>query len=84
MKRILLTAMVAIVATLAIAPLCAQTYVIQNATVMTVSKGTIKNGSIVVKDGKIVEVGEKVTIPAGAKMIDGTGQFVIRRGWRHQ
>src|SRR5947207_8638318 len=74
MKRTLLTAMIA---TVAIAPLCAQTYVIQNATVMTVAKGTIKNGSIVVKDGKIVEVGEKVTIPDGAKMIDGSGQYLI-------
>src|SRR5436309_3195834 len=71
MKKILLAALVAV------APLCAQTYVIQNATVMTVAKGTIKNGSIVVKDGKIVEVGEKVTIPEGAKTIDGTGQYVI-------
>src|SRR5215475_13337066 len=70
MKRILLTALAAL------APLCAQTYVIQNATVMTVSKGTIKNGSIVVKDGKIAEVGEKVTIPPGAKIIDASGQFV--------
>ena len=60
MKRLLLAAVAAI------APLGAQTYVIQNATVMTVSKGTIKNGSIVVKDGKIAEVGEKVTIPPGA------------------
>jgi len=71
MKRLLLTAFVAV------APLCAQTYVIQNATVMTVSKGTIKNGSIVVKDGKIAEVGEKVTIPPGAKIIDASNQFVI-------
>jgi imidazolonepropionase-like amidohydrolase len=44
---------------------------------MTVAKGTIKNGSIVVKDGKIAEVGEKVTIPPGAKIIDASGQFVI-------
>src|SRR5215468_2390275 len=70
MKRTLLAALAAI------APLCAQTYVIQNATVMTVSKGTIKNGSIVVKDGKIAEVGEKVTIPPGAKIIDASNQFV--------
>jgi imidazolonepropionase-like amidohydrolase len=71
MKKILLAALAAI------APLCAQTYVIQNATVMTVSKGTIKNGSIVVKDGKIAEVGEKVTIPPGAKIIDASNQYVI-------
>ena len=71
MKKILLAAL------LAAAPLCAQTYVIQNATIMTVAKqGTVK-GSIVVKDGKIVEVGEKVMVPQGAKMIDASGQYVI-------
>jgi len=70
MRRLLLTAVAAM------APLCAQTYVIQNATVMTVSKGTIKNGSILVKDGKIAEVGEKVTAPPGAKIIDASNQFV--------
>ena len=58
-------------------PLCAQTYVIQNATIMTVAKqGTIK-GSVVVKDGKIAEVGEKVMVPQGAKIIDASGQYVI-------
>ncbi len=60
-----------------LAPVWAQDYVIQNATVMTVSKGTIKNGSIVVKDGKIAEIGEKVTIPPGAKIIDASNQYVI-------
>src|ERR1700694_2276576 len=70
MKRILLAAL------LALAPLSAETYVIQNATIMTVSKGTLK-GSIVVRDGKIVEVGQNVTAPRNAKIIDGTGQYVI-------
>ena len=46
---------------IAAAPLCAQTYVIKNATVMTVSKGTFK-GSILVKDGKIAELGENIVI----------------------
>ena len=63
-------------ALLAAAPLCAQTYIIRNATVMTVSKGTFK-GSILVKDGKIAEVGEKVMEPAGAKIIDASNQYVI-------
>src|SRR4029079_13439649 len=62
-------------ALLAAAPLCAQTYVIKNATVMTVSKGTFK-GSIVVRDGKIAAVGEKVMEPAGATIIDAGGQYV--------
>ncbi|MCU1238975.1 MAG: amidohydrolase [Candidatus Solibacter sp.] len=61
---------------LAAGPLCAQTYVIKNATVMTVSKGTFK-GSILVKDGKIAEVGEKVMEPQGATIIDAANQYVI-------
>src|ERR1700688_4830885 len=51
--------------------------VIQNATVMTVTKGTIEKGSVVLQDGKIVAVGAKVNIPAGATIIDGTGKYVI-------
>jgi imidazolonepropionase-like amidohydrolase len=70
MRRHLLAALAAI------APLCAQTIVIRNATVMTVTHGTVK-GSVVVKDGKIVAVGEKVMEPAGATVIDAGGQYVI-------
>jgi imidazolonepropionase-like amidohydrolase len=51
--------------------------VIQNATVMTVTNGTIDKGSIVLQDGKIVAVGAKVNVPAGATVIDGTGKYVI-------
>lgn len=51
--------------------------VIQNATVLTVTKGTIKNGSIVIRDGKIAEVGEKVMVPSGAQVIDAGGQYVM-------
>jgi len=38
------------IALVAMAPLCAQTVVIRNATIMTVTHGTVK-GSIVIKDG---------------------------------
>src|SRR6516165_2844197 len=70
MRNLLFAALVAA------APLFAETYVIQNATIMTVSKGTLK-GSVVVRDGKIVEVGEKVMVPPGAKIIDASNQYVI-------
>ena len=70
MKRFLLATL------MAAAPVCAQTYVIKNATVMTVAKGTFK-GSILVKDGKIAELGEKVMEPQGAIIIDASNQFVI-------
>ena len=47
----------------------AETFVIQNATIWTMAKGKI-TGSVVVKDGKIDQVGEKVMVPQGAKIID--------------
>jgi imidazolonepropionase-like amidohydrolase len=67
---------IAIAALLALAPLGAQTIAIQNATILTVTHGTIK-GSILVRDGKIAEVGDKVLVPSGATVIDATGQYVI-------
>ena len=70
MRKLILCALAALV------PLGAETIVIQNATVMTVAKGTFK-GSIVVKDGKISEVGEKVMVPQGATVIDASNQYVI-------
>ena len=65
-----------IVALAALAPLYAQNIVIQNATIMTVTKGTLQ-GSVVIKGGKIAEVGEKVMMPQNATVIDAGGQYVI-------
>jgi imidazolonepropionase-like amidohydrolase len=67
--------LMAAVVGLATAPLSAETIVIRNATIMTVTHGTVK-GSIVVKDGKIADVGERVMEPGGATIIDAGGQYV--------
>ena len=50
---------------------------IQNATILTVSHGIIENGSILIKNGKIAEVGSSIKAPTGARVIDATGQFVM-------
>jgi imidazolonepropionase-like amidohydrolase len=50
---------------------------IQNATLLTVSHGTIERGSILIKDGKIAEVGGSVKAPKDAQVIDAGGQFVM-------
>ncbi len=50
---------------------------IQNATVMTVSHGIIEHGSILIRDGKIAEVGQAVRAPSGAQVINAEGQYVI-------
>jgi imidazolonepropionase-like amidohydrolase len=64
-----------LIALAAIAPLCAESIVIRNARIMTVTHGTV-TGSVVVKDGKIAAVGEKVMEPAGSTIIDAGGQYV--------
>jgi imidazolonepropionase-like amidohydrolase len=51
--------------------------VIRNATILTVSHGNIEHGSILIKDGKIAEVGQSVNAPKDAQVIDAAGQFVI-------
>jgi imidazolonepropionase-like amidohydrolase len=55
----------------------ASVILIQNATILTVSHGTIERGSILIKDGKIAEVGAIVKAPKDAQVIDAAGQFVI-------
>jgi imidazolonepropionase-like amidohydrolase len=50
---------------------------VQNATVLTVSHGTIEHGSILIRDGKIAEVGQSIKAPKDAQVIDAAGQFVI-------
>jgi imidazolonepropionase-like amidohydrolase len=50
---------------------------IQNATILTVTQGTIEHGSILIRDGKIAAVGADVQAPTGATVIDAAGQFII-------
>ncbi len=58
------------------APAAHNDVVIKNATVMTVTHGNIKNGSVYIKDGKIAAVGESVNAPASATVIDAAGKYL--------
>jgi imidazolonepropionase-like amidohydrolase len=49
---------------------------IRNATILTVSHGTIEKGDVLIKDGKIAAVGTALKAPADAQVIDAAGQFV--------
>ncbi len=50
---------------------------IQDATILTVSHGTIEHGSILIKDGKIAEVGKSIKAPKDAQVFDAAGQYVM-------
>jgi len=61
-------------ATAAAAP---QDTLIRNATVLTVSHGTLQNTDVLIRDGKISAVGQNLKAPEGARVIDATGKFVL-------
>lgn len=61
----------------AAAALSAQTFVIRNATVHTITQGTLQGASVVVKDGKIAEVGANVLVPPGASVVDASGMHLM-------
>src|SRR2546427_107180 len=50
--------------------------VIKNAVIITVSHGTLKNGSVYIEDGKIAAVGESVNAPSTARVIDAGGKYL--------
>jgi imidazolonepropionase-like amidohydrolase len=54
----------------------AESILIRNATLLTVTKGTIQNGSVLIQDGKIAAVGTNLSAPAGATIIDASGKFL--------
>jgi imidazolonepropionase-like amidohydrolase len=44
---------------------------------MTVTKGTVQNGSVLIQDGKISAIGKNLNAPADATVVDATGKFLI-------
>jgi imidazolonepropionase-like amidohydrolase len=63
--------------TLAAALSDAETILIRNATVLTVTKGTVENGSVLVENGKIAAIGKNVSAPADATVVDATGKYLM-------
>ncbi|MFC1493174.1 amidohydrolase family protein [candidate division KSB1 bacterium] len=54
----------------------AQKYAITNATIVTVTNGTIENGTLIMEDGKITRIGRNISAPSDAMVVDGRGKFV--------
>ena len=50
---------------------------IKNATIITITHGRIEHGSILIRDGKIADVGTNVSAPSDAKVIDASGMYVM-------
>jgi len=46
------------------------------ADIYTVTRGVVRNGILLIQDGKILRVGQDITIPDGATKIDATGKII--------
>lgn len=59
-----------------------QTIAITGGTVHPVSGPAIENGTVIIRDGRIVAVGRDVAVPAGARQVDARGK-VVTPGFIH-
>ncbi len=50
---------------------------IKGGNVLTITRGNMENTDILVRDGKIVQIGKNLTAPAGFQTVDATGMFVM-------
>lgn len=57
-------------------PFPSRTTLIRNANILTAAGPVIRNGSVLLRDGKIEAVGANVTAPADAQVIDAAGKWV--------
>jgi imidazolonepropionase-like amidohydrolase len=52
------------------------TFALTNASIETVTKGVITNGTVIIRNGKIEAVGTNVQVPQGAEVIDCKGSWI--------
>ncbi len=77
MKNIFLILFASCFLTAAIGQVEKGSVLIKNGTVLTITKGNLDNTDVLVKDGKISQIGKNIAAPAGIKVIDATGLFVM-------
>ena len=57
-------------------PVQAPATLIRNATILTATGPVIRGGALLIRDGKIVAVGQSIAAPAGAVVVDAGGRYV--------
>jgi imidazolonepropionase-like amidohydrolase len=50
---------------------------IRNATIITVTRGTLQNSDLLIRNGKIAAIGKNLNAGANARVIDASGKFVF-------
>ncbi|WP_417319095.1 amidohydrolase family protein [Emcibacter sp.] len=78
MRQFLITGVITL--TLSLLPFAAgaETVAITGGKVMTMGKsGVIENGTVLIEDGKIKQVGKDISVPKNARVVDATGKVVV-------
>jgi len=57
-------------------PFPSRTTVIRNVHIFTGAGPLIRNGALLLRDGKVAEIGQTVTAPSDAVIVDGQGKYV--------
>ena len=60
-------------------PIASRPTVIRNVTILTAAGPTIRNGAVLLTNGKISQVGATVNASSDAIVVDGTGKYVTPR-----
>ena len=55
----------------------AETILIRGGTLLTVTDGTIEDGDLLLTDGRIAGIGQRLEAPDGARVIDARGKYVM-------
>ncbi len=54
-----------------------QDLALKGGAILTITRGTIENGTLIIQNGKITAVGKDVNIPNGIEVIDVTGKYIM-------
>ncbi len=55
----------------------AQDLILKGGTILTITHGTVENGTIIIRGGKIVAIGKEIAVPVGVPVLDMSGKFVM-------
>jgi len=77
MKRILYSILLTVVTLEATAQVERGSVLIKGGTLLTITKGTLENTDLLIRDGKIIQIGKNIAPPQGVKVVDATGMYVM-------
>jgi len=76
-NRLFFPAVVILTAACAVTAMSSPLILIRGGTVITVTGETIENGDILLKDGRIAEIGKNLPAPKDATVIEAAGKFIM-------